>query len=206
MTFLPPDYKPPTPGGKYMKFSEGANRFRVLSDEALRGYEGWSVPTKERPNGSPIRKLTKEEFAGIALKKDDKGRPGYPKHFLGFAIWNPDEKRVQVLQLTQSTIIGPLSELVKDEDWGDPRAYDIVVTRTTQGEKTSYTVTPKPKKALPKEAADAWSDLQDRFDIGRLLSGGDPFGDTMPGESGNGGNGQEHDELNPPPDDGDIPF
>jgi hypothetical protein len=194
--FLPSDYKPPS--GKYMKFKEGDNRFRILSQAPLLGYEGWSKPTTEKPNGSPIRKPKGASWNVNDLKG---GKP--PRHFWAVAVWDYASESVRVLQITQGGIQTSLTALSKNRKWGHPSRYDIVVTRTgTTLNDTEYAVTPEPPEQMPPEAAQAWADLQDRFDLTRLMSNGDPFGEDM-----TSGNGQDHDELNPPPiGDDDLPF
>jgi hypothetical protein len=37
----------------------------------------------------------------------------------------------------------------------------------------------KPRKPLEPEIVAAWEEIQDRFDLSRMMSGGDPFGDEM---------------------------
>lgn len=194
--FLPPDYKPP--GGKYMKFKEGENRFRVLSSSPLLGYEGWSKPTADKPNGAPIRK-PKGAAWNLNDLKGDKG----PRHFWALAVWNYATESVQVLQITQSGIQTAMTTLSKNRKWGHPSRYDIVVTRTgTTINDTEYAITPDPPEAMSGSIAETWAALQDRFDLTRLMSGGDPFGDDM-----SAGNGGAYDELNPPPiGDDDLPF
>lgn len=172
MPFLPEDYKAPeSNGGKFMRFKEAETRFRILSPQPLLGYVGWTV-RDNKPY--PIRKPM-----GAAWK-DGEVRDNKTRHFWSMAVWNYATKAVQVLEVTQSTIQKAITKFSKDEDYGDPIGYDIVVSKTGEGMDTEYQVTPKPPKKLDKEAQAAWDALQDRFDLGRLLTGGDPFGDTMP--------------------------
>jgi hypothetical protein len=199
--FLPDDYKVPVSGGgKYMKFIEGDNRFRVLSKTPLRGWLGWTKPTTDKPKGQPVRKATgPDEGWNVSLLKDNKR----PRHFITVAVWNYATKQIEVLEITQNGIQTRLVDLSHDEDYGHPRRYDIVVNRKgTTINDTEYAVTPKPPKPMATDIADAWDALQEKFDLTRLFSGGDPFGESM-----TSGNGESFDELNPPPmADDDIPF
>ena len=45
-SFLPPDYSLPKPPSQYMKWQEGSNKFRVLSDQMITGYEWWTNANK----------------------------------------------------------------------------------------------------------------------------------------------------------------
>ena len=50
MSFLPDDYKVPTET-KYMRFKEGDNRFRILSESPAMGWEYWTEEDgKQKPN------------------------------------------------------------------------------------------------------------------------------------------------------------
>ena len=48
-------------------------------------------------------------------------------------VWNYKESRIQILELTQAGLKRELVTLAKDEEWGDPRKYDISITKS--GEK-----------------------------------------------------------------------
>jgi hypothetical protein len=67
------------------------------------------------------------------------------KHFWAFAVWNYADNAVQILEVTQATILGQSSGLISNTDWGDPRGYDISVIRKGQSLDTEYTVQPSPQ-------------------------------------------------------------
>jgi hypothetical protein len=87
---------------------------------------------------------------------------------------------VQVLEITQSTIQRTVWNLARDEDWGTPLDYDIIVSSSAPGSKeTEYTVLPRPKRERGVMIDDAWEQAKlTGFDIERLWSGGDPFAET----------------------------
>jgi hypothetical protein len=164
--FLPTDYKVPEPSGKYMKLKQGENRFRVLSP-AIVGYEGWTEPQ----GGKPIRKRVGDVFNTTEVD------PETIKHFWAFFVWNFDEKKVQVLQLTQSTVMKPIASLSKNKNWGDPKGYTLVVEKSGEKLETKYIVNPEPPMPLEKEAVDVWDKIKGKVDLEVLFKGGDPFGD-----------------------------
>ena len=186
--FLPDDYKPPTNEGKYLKFKEPETKFRFL-DSPIRGWLGWK-------DKKPIRRLSLGDFE----EKDvDNGDLLKVRHFWAAPVWGYILKRVQVLEITQATIQRTIWNLARDEDWGTPLDYDIVVSSSAPGSKeTEYTVLPRPKRERGVMIDEAWEQaLQAGFDIGRLWTGGDPFAET----------GQPFDERVPAQDtDSDIPF
>lgn len=164
-SFLPEGYEAPVSTGGYMKLQDGDNVFRVLSS-AIIGYEYWTNENK------PIRsKVPFTETPNIKVDKD--GKPQKPKHFWAFVVWNYNTKNVEILELTQATIQSAITNLVKDEDWGDPKKYDIKVSRTGSGIETEYAVNPKPHKELDSEIAEAFMDKTINLEV--LYDGGNPF-------------------------------
>src|SRR5205085_12675627 len=102
----------------------------------------------------------------------DIGQGWKPKHFWAFAVWNYTEHAVQVLEVTQATILGQFSDLIANPDWGDPRGYDITVIRKGQALDTEYTVQPSPHKALHPDIQLAFEEKKLKLEA--LFDGGDP--------------------------------
>ena len=169
MAWLPNDYREPEKtSGKYMKFKEGENVFRILSTP-IHGAVGWTVVDGKK---KPIRKRPGEAFAMNEVEMTEKNSP---KHFLAFAVWNYSEKRVQILEVTQSSIYGKINLYSKKSSWGDPTQYDFIVTKTGEGLATEYEVTPEPKSELAVDAQETWDKVKLTLDLNRLYEGGDPF-------------------------------
>ena len=185
--FLPAEYAVPKKPGKYYKFKLGDNRFRIL-DSPLRGWVAWR--TKEGKK-SPLRRVEDtfkpEEF--------DKAKGSEPKHFWAMPVYDYSEARVKVLEITQTTIQVAIKNLASNKKWGHPSGYDLVVTATGEGMDREYTTIPEPKSEIDMLVQAQWDEVKARgFDINRLLSSGDPFG-----EDGDAGP--------PPHDDSDeVPF
>ena len=164
-SFLPDGYEAPVMGGGYMKLVDGDNVFRVLSS-AIVGYEYWTTENK------PVR--SKVPFTETPnIKTDKEGKAQKVKHFWAFIVWNYASKAVEILQLTQSGIQGSITNLVKDEDWGDPKNYDIKINRTGSGIETEYAVNPKPHKEIDSEILKAYADKP--INLESLYDGGNPF-------------------------------
>lgn len=148
-----------------MKLQDGSNKFRVLSS-AVVGYEYWNHQDK------PVRTKNRNEIDPTDIRPDQEGRRGKIKHFWAFVVWNYQEKRTQILELTQSTIMEPMHALVLNEDWGDPHDYDITVTRSGSGLDTTYSVVPSPKRPFIIEEA---KQKAATVNLEALFDGGDPF-------------------------------
>lgn len=144
-----------------MKLEKGENRFRVLSD-AVVGYEWW----EDTDNGrKPTRVKTFEEAVKSGVEP--------LKEFWAFAVWNNATQRVEVLEITQKSIMRSLHSLTLDEDWGDPKQYDVVVTRSGEGLETKYSVTPKPAKKLDSSVLEAYESSE--IDLESLFEGKYPM-------------------------------
>lgn len=164
-SFLPKGYEAPVSGSSYTKLQDGDNVFRVLSS-AITGYEYWTTENK------PVR--SKEAFKELPnVKLDKEGKPQKAKHFWAFVIWNYGTKNIEILQLTQSSIQTAIANLVADEDWGDPKKYDIKVTRSGSGLETEYAVSPKPAKELAASIAKEYAEK--KINLEALYKNENPF-------------------------------
>ena len=186
--FLPDSYEVPKKAGKYFKFQAGENRFRVL-DSPLRGWVAWKTSNGKK---GPIRR-TENTFGPGEF---DKGKGSEPRHFWAMPVYDYVNAQVKVLEITQSTIQSAITNLARNKKWGHPSGYDLVVNATGEDMERKYSVIPDPKEPLFAEAQAMWDEMRPRFDINRLLSGGDPFG-----EDGDAGPPPHEDE-----DESAIPF
>lgn len=157
--FLPQDYIAPRSNGSYAKLMNGVNKLRILTAPIL-GWEDWI-------DNKPVRYRMDDKPAFWS----DPSKPG--KHFWTLIVWNYQEDRIQVLQLTQGSIRKAIEELYKDSDWGAPYFYDIKITREGEGLKTKYTVNPLPHKDVEDHVKEAFA--QNPCNLEALFSGQDPF-------------------------------
>lgn len=166
MAWLPTDYKVPKGAGQFMKLEEGVNRFRIMSKPVL-GFEWWEKTSEgKRPHRVKNHEIALQESS-------DQEVDGKIKHFWAFAVWNYEANRIQTLLITQSSIMMPIENLIKDDDWGSPINYDLVITKQGKGFDTEYTVQPKPAKDAPKEAVEAYK--KSKIDLDQLFKGGFPI-------------------------------
>lgn len=152
-----------------MKFESGANKFRVLSS-AVVGYEYWKTIEGKR---MPIRKHMNEKIAPSDLEVKEDGSTESVKHFWAFVVWNYKEGRVQILELTQKSIMNAIQSYVTNEDWGDPKNYDFTVTKSGEGLKTEYSAIASPHKELSQEILDEQRNTP--INLEALFKGEDPF-------------------------------
>jgi hypothetical protein len=161
MKFLPDDYQAPKSSNNYMKLQDGENKIRILSAPIF-GWEDWLEK-------KPIR----FRFENKPCKSQDPKKP--VRHFWAFIVWNYQEERIQILQLTQATIRNNIEALCKDEDWGDPYFYDIKIIRKGEGVDTEYMVNPLPHKVLNPIVVEAFKESPCNLEA--LFDSADPFSD-----------------------------
>ena len=174
-------------GGAYLnpsKIAAGSKvRFCLVSDEPLEFYECWA----EGPDGKakPFRFDSEPSPDDMALAFGDFTRrmnregtgPEPIKFCLALAVYNFDAAQVQVLQLSQKSLIRELDAISQMPDYDDLTAVDFLLGKEGSGLNTEYKLTPVPrKKGADKDIAATWDDTRSAgFDLSRLLEGADPF-------------------------------
>ena len=155
------DYKLPETSN-YMKLTEGEHTFRVLSS-AIVGYMYFNNENK------PIRSRTAFDEMPSDIKKD-----GRINHFWAFVVWNYESSRVQILELSQKTIQTQMKALIDNAKWGNPKSYDITITRKGTGmQDTEYAVMPNPHTSVSSEIVEKYAKAKINLDA--LFEGFDPF-------------------------------
>lgn len=176
-SFLPNNYSVPNPKSNYMKFVAGINRFRILANPII-GFEYWQEDSKG--GKTPIRVHTEDE-----INMDSVQDPNSIKHFWAMPVWNYNEERIQILEITQKGIQKSIMALSSDTDWGSPINFDIVVTKTGEKLETKYEVQPKPAKPIDAEIKEKFEKISIRLEA--LYDGADPFkSDELPKVEANG--------------------
>lgn len=173
-------------GGGYLTLSKlpdgGSVRFAMLSDEPLEFYECWgscdgaSKPFRFDYEPTP-EDITSE--MGDFEPREGRGGPGTVdvKFAIAVPVYNYESGKVQVLQITQKSILKELDSISQMEDYEDLLAWDFNISKKGSGLTTEYTVRPVPRKKGAQEHVDAaWLESKSEgFDISRLLTGGNPF-------------------------------
>lgn len=164
MSFLPKDYELPQAESGYMKFRDGSNRFRIIS-EAITGWEYWTEDKK--PVRSPKRFAT---TPNIKLNQD--GTPSRPKHFWACVVWDYQSASLKILEITQASVQSAMKIKI-DNRAGDYQGYDFIVTRTGEGFDTDYDVDTGDKTPLDPKILELYK--VSTFNLPALYTGDDPF-------------------------------
>jgi len=170
MSFLPPDYKVPAGQNNYMKFTTGENIFRILSNPII-GWEWWT--DEHDQEGKEIRTPHRaHDYESVPVSAVDEEGRGV-KHFWAMIVWNYQDKKIQILEITQKGIQRAIHALEKSKGWGDPKGYDISVTRIGEKLDTEYSVMPIPPKPLSDEIRSAYKNTS--INLEALYEGKNPF-------------------------------
>lgn len=162
--FLPEGYSTPTGSDDYCKFKPGENKIRILSKPVIL----WQDWADKKPLRFPF---DKKPAAAI-----DPAKP--IKLCWALLIWNYNDKKIQIVEISQKGIILSLEALAKNEAWGNPNKYDIKITKSGSGMDTEYLVTPIPPSTVTDEIKAAYRAKPCVLD--RLLTGQDPFATSVP--------------------------
>jgi hypothetical protein len=174
-------------GGGYLSPSKindgGSVRFALLSDEPFEHYETWGTS----PDGSqkPFRfsyEPTPEDIStelGNYTPREGRGGPGTAdiKFAIAVPVWSYEAGKVQVLSLTQKSILRELDALSQDADYSNLLEWDFTLSKKGTGLTTEYKLRPAPRKKGSQELIDAaWEEAKAAgFELERLLTGGNPF-------------------------------
>ena len=172
MTFFDEGYTIPTESN-YMKFVQGENLFRALSSPIV-GMEYWITDPEDKKKRLPVRKHMGVNIPVSDLEENPKThKVDMPKHFWAFVVYNYQDKRIQILEITQKGIQKDILALTKNPKWGTPKDFDIMVIRTGEGLDTDYSTQAQPKEKLDEGITQLYKDMNINLDL--LFSGEDPF-------------------------------
>lgn len=155
--FLPEGYEPPKSVSFYTKFEDGEKvRLRILPSglddrNCIFGYEHFIEDEGKR---KPVRSLH-------PLRAPEE------KYFWAFKVYNYNLGIVQLCTIKQKGLMKSLTDIIGNDDYGDPLGYDISITRTGKGMDTEYSLVPSPPKDLSVFYEDKkinwnnWMDSQD---------------------------------------------
>lgn len=142
----------------YVKIKDGETiKVRLLSDSLV----GW-IDWKDK---KPLRTPTKP------AKNVDDAKPA--KEFWTFIVWDYASSKCKILEITQNTIKKAIFDLYKDSDWGDPKEYDIKISRKKEWDITKYSVVPSNKSEPTKEMMEAYINADIKLE--KLMTNEDPF-------------------------------
>lgn len=160
--------KPTKTVGNYLKLKDGDDySIRVLG-EPLEGFTCWTAKGADGKSKG-LRAVTYEELAS----RTDLDPTGSIQRFWAFPILNRTLEIVQIWEITQKTIIDPITSI---DNKYDLTTLDIDVSRKGTGkDDTKYWVMPSPGTPAPLNAKEKAAIDETPLNLVALFSGGDPF-------------------------------
>ena len=174
-------------GGNYFSPSKlqdgGSIRFALLSDEPLEFYESWGTDAagKSKPFRFDYEPTYEDVLAetGEFTPREGRGGPGTSdvKFCIAAPIFSYEAGSVQVLSVSQKSILRELDALSQDDDYANLCEWDFTLSKKGSGLNTEYKLRPAPrKKGSDAIISAAWEEAKSGgFDLSRLLTGGNPF-------------------------------
>ena len=158
-TFLPSDYAPPATSNNYLKWAKGSTRFRFLSSPIT----GWVYFTQDDEGKKSAFRVRPTEEAPSAILK--------AKHFWAAIVWDYQTESLKILEITQKSIQAAILNLNSNKAWGNPKEYDLCVTREGEDLNTTYSVMPEPKTPIDEEIIEE----SKKINLEALFDNADPF-------------------------------
>ena len=158
VNFFEHGHEIPEKRNQFMKLAPGKNRIRFVGNPV----SGFLFFGKvEREDGSetvkPFRRTESEgEFSLEEMINRDAriGKDGElekQKYFVAGLVYNYQKERLQVLEITQKSILKALKSYVDSEEYGHPSGYDLTIEKKGDGLNTDYLVIVSPPKLLSDE-------------------------------------------------------
>jgi hypothetical protein len=169
--FLPDTYDGiPQGPSNFLKLEEGDNTIRILSSAVI-GYEYWTAINNSK---KAVRVESYDEIPDEF--KNNKDNRKNAKYFWAFVVYNFKTKSIQLLQIRQKGIMGGIEALNKNKSWGNPKDYNIIITKTKTGPEprdVEYSVMPEPKEIVDPGITKLFEDMQ--IDLTAIYRDEDPF-------------------------------
>jgi hypothetical protein len=174
-------------GGAYLNPSKltdgGSVRFALLSDTPLEFYESWG--TAADGSSKPFRfdyEPTYEDVVtemGTYNPREGRGGPGTAdiKFCIAIPVFNYEAGTVQVMSISQKSILRELDAISQEEDYANLLEWDFTLSKKGSGLTTEYRLRPCPrKKGSDSVLSSSWEEVKSAgFDLERLLQGSNPF-------------------------------
>ena len=181
INFFDRGHEIPDKRNQFMRFESGKNRVRFIGNP-VSGFVFFGKV--EREDGTettkPYRRRESEgEFSleeminrNARMKKD--GEIEGQKYFVMGLVYNYQKQKLQVLEVTQKSILKALKSYVDSEEYGHPSGYDLTIEKSGEGLNTEYTVVVSPPKPLTSEIEDLVGETS--CDLQKVFAGEYPLG------------------------------
>ena len=181
VNFFDQGHEIPDKRNQFMKFVQGKNRIRFIGNP-VSGFVFFGKTKREDGSESvkPYRRRESEgEFSleeminrDVRMKPD--GEIEGQKYFVMGLVYNYQKEKLQVLEITQKSILKALKSYVESEEYGHPSGYDLTIEKKGDGLNTEYTVVVSPPKPLSAEIENLIGETS--CDLQKIFEGEYPLG------------------------------
>ena len=173
--FFDQGHEIPDKRNQFMKFVQGKNRVRFIGNP-VSGFVFFGKTKRDDGTESvkPYRRresegeFSLEEMINRDMRMKPDGEIEGQKYFVMGLVYNHQKEKLQVLEITQKSILKALKSYVESEEYGHPSGYDLTIEKKGDGLNTEYTVVVSPPKPLSSEIenliGETSCDLQKIFD------------------------------------------
>jgi hypothetical protein len=116
---------------------------------------------------------------GTYAPREGRGGPGTAdvKFCIAIPVFNYEAGAVQVLSISQKSILRELDSISQEEDYANLTEWDFTLSKKGSGLTTEYKLRPAPrKKGSDATISAAWEEVKAAgFSLDRLLTGSNPF-------------------------------
>ena len=159
--FFPEGWQPESggQGDKYLKIKDEV-RVRIIQPPLIY-FQAW---TEQDGKPKPVRSAQPFPEGSGPWKEA-------PRMVLGLFCYDLDADRVVFWEVTQVSIQRELFNLNADKDFGDPRNYDLKISKTGSGKETKYSLRPLAVKPIADHIMQAWNAEHDKIDVEGYYTG-----------------------------------
>jgi hypothetical protein len=181
VNFFEQGHEIPDKRNQFMKFVQGKNRIRFIGNP-VSGFVFFGK-TKRDDGSETVKPYRRRESEGefsleeminrdVRMKPD--GEIEGQKYFVMGLVYNHQKEKLQVLEITQKSILKALKSYVESEEYGHPSGYDLTIEKKGDGLNTEYTVIVSPPKPLSDEIVEAVGNTS--CDLQKIFDGEYPLG------------------------------
>jgi len=179
--FFEKGHEIPEKRNQFMKLEYGKNRLRFVGNP-VSGFIFFGKVVREdgSETSKPFRKreadgeFSIEEMINRNVRMNKDGEMESQKYFIASLVYNYQKEKLQVLEITQKSILKALKSYIESEEYGHPSGYDLTVEKKGEGLNTEYTVVVSPPKPLSHEIETALEEVS--CDLDKIFDGEYPLG------------------------------
>ncbi len=140
VNFFDQGHEIPDKRNQFMKFVQGKNRIRFVGNP-ISGFVFYGKIKREDGSEAvkPYRRrecdgeFSLEEMINRDVRMKPDGEIEGQKYFVMGLIYNHQKEKLQVLEITQKSILKALKSYVESEEYGHPSGYDLTIEKKGDG-------------------------------------------------------------------------